>query len=86
MLVPNHRADAAVMAAPTTRIVKSIVSQRGMRLAGFVMAWTLRKPALCDGPGEGAMICFTQSGKNGNPVGSRYALWRPPQGPGFKSA
>jgi hypothetical protein len=66
MLLPNHRADTTVMIAPTTRTVRSIVSQRGMRFAGFVMAWTLRKPALSDEPRRDAVICFTHSGKNGN--------------------
>ena len=42
MLVPNHMAAAIMMTAPTTRIIKSIVSQRGMRFAGFGMAWDLR--------------------------------------------
>jgi len=31
-----------VITAPVKRIIKSIVSQRGMRFAGFVMAWALR--------------------------------------------
>ena len=42
MFVPNHRPDMIMMTVPITRIVRSIVSQRGTRLAGFCIAWTLR--------------------------------------------
>jgi hypothetical protein len=35
-------AAAIMMTAPTTRIIKSIVSQRGMRFTDFGMAWGLR--------------------------------------------
>jgi len=31
-----------MMTVPITKIVRSIVSQRGTRFAGFGMAWTLR--------------------------------------------
>ena len=42
MLVPNHRPDMIMMTVPITKIVRSVVSQRGTRFAGFVMAWSLR--------------------------------------------
>ena len=42
MFVPNHRPDMIMMTVPITKIVRSIVSQRGTRFAGFGMAWTLR--------------------------------------------
>jgi hypothetical protein len=52
------------MTAPIARIIRSIVSQRGMRFAGFVMAWTLRELAFSDGAVWSAVICFTWIGKN----------------------
>jgi hypothetical protein len=42
MLVSNHRADTIMMTVPITKIIMSIVSQRGTRFAGLVMAWNLR--------------------------------------------
>ena len=38
MLVSNHRADTIMMIVPISRIVRSMVSQRGTRFAGFVIA------------------------------------------------
>lgn len=56
-----------MMIAPITRISRSIVSQRGMLFAGFGMAGDPPpSPHSLAGPLNSCVICFTNSGKNGN--------------------